>query len=233
MSGAGFDHMQVSRKRLEICLASAEFWVDELPRYADRNQRRADWWAIASGGVAAITGLSIWPVLTAHSSDLAKAVVSGATLVAAMLALVPRIKNYADNAGQARELSSRYGSLRGRLVDITQADDVDQAEVRALLAEFQAAKEKKDSLRGLPDRAKTEARLAKAQRKKAAAQEAQAKAQQAEAEAQRAAAVMQQDATAAQAGALQARAGLADLEVATLGLERLAAQAKADRAEDG
>jgi len=155
----------VSEERLRICRSSAEFWVNALPRYADRNQRLADRFAIASGTVSALTGLSIWSSLTHTSSYWSKAIVSAAALIAAMLALVPRIKNYADNAGQARELSSRYGNVLGKLIDLTApvsgdshvmgAAVTDPEVVRSVIAEFQATKEKKDALRNLPDRPKS------------------------------------------------------------------------------
>ena len=187
-SNAAPEKVSVSAKRLRICLESANFWVDELPAYADRNQRRADRYAIASGTIAALTGLAIWPVLTTHSSNWAKAAVSGATLLAAIFALVPRIKNYADNAGQARELSRRYGDLRGKLIDLTEPGGYDAGEAQAVIAEFQAAKEKKDLLRALPDRAKTETRQAKIRQLQAAAEQTTAQVERAAAEAKTAAA---------------------------------------------
>ncbi len=150
----------VSAKRIEVCLQSASFWVDELPRYADRQQQRADSWAIAAGILSAITSLSIWPLLEKGSDPPQLVLVSTVALLAAICALVPRVKNYAELAGQARELSSRYGSLKGDLIDLANTKPLDQERARVVVTEFQATKEKKDALRGLPDRAKGEIRLA-------------------------------------------------------------------------
>src|SRR6185312_2045221 len=138
--------------------ASATFWTRELPIYADGRQRWADAWAIAAGILAAATSLAIFPVLGDDSSDLEKVVVSVVAFAAAICALIPRIRNYGELAGQARELASRYGSLKGDLLDLSKADPVDQERARTIVTEFQAAKEKKDSLRGLPDRTKVELR---------------------------------------------------------------------------
>ena len=44
--------------RLRECLSSARFWVAELPRYADRQQHRADFWGDPVGDA----GSGYWPV---------------------------------------------------------------------------------------------------------------------------------------------------------------------------
>jgi hypothetical protein len=146
----------VSRERVETCLRSATFWVVALPKYADRQQRKADLWAIAAGVLAALTGLAIFPVLTDSSTDLEKVLVSLVAFVAAICALVPRVMNYAEFAGQARELSSRYGGVVGDLTDLAQAKSYDSEMARRVVEAFEAIKENKDALRGLPDRAAEE-----------------------------------------------------------------------------
>ena len=150
----------VSMERIGICLASATFWTRELPVYADSRQLRADFWAIAAGLLAALTSLSIFPVLGDGSTDLQKWVISIVAFLAAICALIPRVKNYGELAGQARELASRYGSLEGDLLDLSHAKPMDQERARTVVTEFQATKEKKDGLRGLPDRAHVEIRRA-------------------------------------------------------------------------
>jgi hypothetical protein len=63
--------------------------------------------------------------------------------------------NYAEMAGQARELASRYGSLLGDLVDLDVTPHrVDQQVALAVVTAFEATKQKKDALRRLPDRKK-------------------------------------------------------------------------------
>jgi hypothetical protein len=145
-------------------LDSASFWVDELPRYADRNQTLADAWSIFAGVVASVTGLLVWPVLSDSSTSVEKAVVSAGALAAAISALIPRVKNYAERAGRARELTSRYGNVKGQLVDAVEAGragSLDHEAASAAVGEFAATKEKKDALRGLPDRAAREERLSR------------------------------------------------------------------------
>jgi hypothetical protein len=150
----------VSSERVRNCLKSATFWVNELPRYADRQQQLADSWAIAAGILAALTSLAIFPVLTDTSTDLEKAIVSAIAFLAAICALIPRVRNYAELAGQARELSSRYGAIVGDLLDLATADAMPQAAARAIVDEFEGIKERKDALRALPDRIRVEIRRA-------------------------------------------------------------------------
>lgn len=187
----GWHGVPVSPTNLQDCLRSAKFWVDELPRYADRQQRWADFWALMSGFFAAVASLSVWPILGPDSTALEKAAVSTVALAAAMCALVPRVRNYAELAGQAREVTSRYGSLVGDLTDLAAMDPLDQAQARIVVTEFDATKQKKDSLRGLPDRRKAEIRLAKADRKLAEARQETAKAEKASAEEETAAKIAQ------------------------------------------
>src|ERR1700752_2047833 len=110
----------VSMERLEECRDSAYFWVNALPEYADRNQSKADFWAILAGVLAAITSLSIYPVLGPGSGMPAKTIVSVVALASAVCALVPRVKNYGEMAGTARVLAAQYGSVYGRLLDIVE-----------------------------------------------------------------------------------------------------------------
>jgi hypothetical protein len=159
----------VSRERVNICLASSTFWTRELPKYADSKQFWADNWAIAAGILAALTSLAIFPILDDDSTVIEKAFISLVALAAAICALIPRVKNYAELAGAARELSSRYGSLEGDLIDLSNAKPMDQERARTVVVEFQATKEKKDALRGLPDRATVELRRLETERRLAEA----------------------------------------------------------------
>ena len=58
----------VSTERVRVCRDSANFWVHELPRYADRQQASADFWSILAGILAAITSLAIFPVVANDSA---------------------------------------------------------------------------------------------------------------------------------------------------------------------
>ena len=176
----------VSSARIENCLRSAGFWVNELPRYADRQQIKADFWAITAGILAAITSLAIFPVLGNTPTTEQKFIVSAAALLSAICALVPRVKNYGEMAGQARELSSRYGGIVGDLVDLSHAPAIDQERATAIVEEFESIKSKKDGLRGLPDRESVEIRRMDMARKVSEARTKTAEAARVEAEAERA-----------------------------------------------
>jgi hypothetical protein len=106
----------ISVQRLQECLASAKHWERVLPRYADRQQRKADWLAYATAGVAAITSLAIFPTADGGGTA-AKVVVSLFAFVAAVLALIPRVENFGEMAGKARSLHATFGHHIGQLED--------------------------------------------------------------------------------------------------------------------
>lgn len=151
---AGTAAAPISKARLRMCVDSTTYWAVELPRYANRQQDKADRWALAAGVVGAITGLSAFPTLE-NTGLWGRVAVAAAAFLAAALALVPRVKNYAEMAGKAREIASAYGPLRGGFVDAYAEMETgrgsDDAR-RALVEEFQAVKAKKDELRYLPQR---------------------------------------------------------------------------------
>ena len=133
------------------------------------KQASADFWSILAGILAAITSLAIFPVVANDSGTLVKVLVSAFALAAAICALVPRVKNYAELAGQARQLTSRYGGVLGNLIDLGELKSLDKHQARAVtvVTEFSSIKEKKDMLRGLPDRQKVEAQRANWRRRAA------------------------------------------------------------------
>lgn len=154
----------VSKARLQLCYDSAGFWAGELPRYARFQQSKADVWAIATGVLAAITSLSVFPVVDAGSGNATKLIVAVPAFLAAVAALIPRVKNYAEMAGQARELAPQYGPLVGTFLDLLEGYDagVEGEDVarRKALQDFQEVKARKDALRYLPDRSKKEQKRA-------------------------------------------------------------------------
>jgi hypothetical protein len=137
----------VCMKNLAECRDSAYFWVNALPEYADRNQSKADLWSILAGVLAAITGLSIFPVLGQGSGILVKTIVSAVALTSAVSALVPRVKNYGEMAGTARVLAAQYGSVYGRLLDVVESGAKNQHAAKVVVAQFDSIKAKKDALR--------------------------------------------------------------------------------------
>jgi hypothetical protein len=177
----------VSEARVQNCRKSAAFWVNELPRYADKMQRRADFWAIAAGILAAATSVAVFPILSDTSTFAEQLLVSGAAFLSAICALFPRVMNYAEAAGSARELSSRYGGIVGDLIDLAEAKPFNPAAARPIVEEFEAIKERKDGLRGLPDRDAIEMRRADVARRLAEAELRRAEVEKAAAEARKAA----------------------------------------------
>jgi hypothetical protein len=160
----------VTKERVLECLESAGFWVKALPKYADSQQFWADVCGIVAGLVSAVMGLAIWPVLTGvDQSGITELtpgawLFSGAALLAASIALVPRILNFGEMAGQARELTSRYGSVLGALEDVAWADRFDPIAARPAVDEFESTKVKKDGLRRLPNKEKMLEKWAKERR---------------------------------------------------------------------
>lgn len=152
----------ISKERVEECLKSAHGWQRQLPLYADRQQFWADLWAISAGILASITGLAIFPVAAGNQSTWTKWIVSIVALASAISALMPRVKNYGEQAGSARVLAAQYGSVYGRLLDLTKCDEIPQHAAKTVLLEFQSTNEKKDALRGIADyRGKTRYRRIK------------------------------------------------------------------------
>lgn len=139
----------ICEERLTDCLASAWSWSGDLPRFADSCQSKADRWAIAAGILAASTSVSVYPLLTKSDAPWAKFVLSFIAMLSAISALVPRVKNYGEQAGTARVLAAQYGSVYGRLLDIVRDTDLNQRAARLVVDEYQAIKAKKDTLRGI------------------------------------------------------------------------------------
>lgn len=146
--------LPISAKRVTGCLASAEYWSVALPRFGDRNQALADTWAVLTGVVGALTGLAVWPVLADDSSQLQKLLISIGALATAICQLIPRVRNYAEVAAQAKSIGGEYGELVGRLTDLAEADlGSSQTQAHAVISDFQSTKARKDSLRRIPARA--------------------------------------------------------------------------------
>jgi hypothetical protein len=112
------DDVPVSQTNLRLSLDSSRYWIAFLPEYANDMQRRADRWAIAAGLLAALTGLSAWADVEQSSNILLRVVVVVASLSSATCSLVPRVKNYGEMAGHARELCSQYRRVYGHLLDL-------------------------------------------------------------------------------------------------------------------
>ena len=138
--------------RLNDYLRNAGRWSHILPQFADRWQCKADSWAILAGILALVSGSTIIATIfpaTGGNDNIAKVVGSAFALASSICAQVPRIKGYAEESGAARVLAAHYGSIHDRLLDLVQLQPVNEHAAQAIVAEFQAVKEKKNLLRGL------------------------------------------------------------------------------------
>jgi hypothetical protein len=145
----------VSSTSIVECLNSAKYWIAVLPEYANDMQRRADRWAITSGVFSAIAGLTVWATIDKSTRVWAQVLVAVISFASAVAALVPRVKNYGEMAGQARQLSSSYGRAEGHLVNANNwpaAERNDQV-LQKVIEDFDNVKSSKDTnLRDLPPR---------------------------------------------------------------------------------
>ena len=73
-------------------------------------------------------------------------------LATAICALVPKVMQYGEMAGQAREVIKRYGNVYGELMDVEASGDHDSPAARRVIDEFQQTKAAKDALRRLPNK---------------------------------------------------------------------------------
>jgi hypothetical protein len=143
--------LPVTKERVRECLKSATFWAEKLPLQADHFQHKADTWAIASGMLSVLTSLTIWVTLIESSTWYAQAIATAAAILAGAASLVPRIEKFGERSGEARALGTRYGAIKGRLIDLEAVvDQPKYGEVaRELVGEFEKIKSAKDQLPGL------------------------------------------------------------------------------------
>ena len=144
----------VSERTVLDCLNSSKYWIAVLPEYANDMQRRADRWAIVAGALSAVGGLGVWLTIMKDARTWVQFAVSAVAFAAAIAALVPRVKNYGEMAGQARQLMTPYGHIEGLLRDaVEQRGDgwPPHQDLRGVIEAFDATKASKDTnLRHLP-----------------------------------------------------------------------------------
>lgn len=153
-------NIDITKQNLEECLSSARFWAKELPQFAHREQNRADFFAILAGIFAVITGASVYPVAQEGTPAWARYLIALPAIAAAICAVFPNVRNYAETATRARELATAYGPLVGVLIDAVHAQEgsLDQADLHNLMRQFHEVKGRKDQLRRLPDRSRKQSR---------------------------------------------------------------------------
>ncbi|MER6975479.1 hypothetical protein ACFVDI_04885 [Nocardioides sp. NPDC057767] len=146
-------NIAITLQNLEECLRSVTHWTDELPRYASREQGKADRFAITAGVLAAVTGASIYPVAQSDGPAWLSLVLALPALVAAICAVFPNVRNYSEMAGRARELTTSYGPLKGVFMDAVEGyPTLSQDEAHKLMKKFHQVKGKKDQLQRVPTR---------------------------------------------------------------------------------
>jgi len=139
----------ITEARIRKCLESADHWAKHLPAYAEHHQRLSDRFTICAAIFATITGLSVWALLAASPDWRAQLFVSAFAIIAATVGIVPKVKNYAEAAGKARELTTQYGAVAGDLLDSLEAinnkTSTDMA-LRRVVNDFELIKKSKDLL---------------------------------------------------------------------------------------
>lgn len=123
-----------------------------LPKFANRSQRMANRITALSSILAAATSLTIWVTLQQSPAWWAKVIVASATLVAAVLALLPRIYQWNEHATEARKLSSEYGHLYGDILKLegeANGKGFDQAKIDELRSKLEALKERRQNIDAL------------------------------------------------------------------------------------
>jgi hypothetical protein len=145
----------VSKSRVEECLDSAKFWTDEIGGYGQRMRERADFYAILSAILSAVTSLGVWSTVAASTRPIAIVAVSSIGVLAAVVAIIPTIKGYGGCAEKAAALAPEYAHVKGDLMDALTAlhDDPKSGKVRAnnAVKDFEKIKREKDALRPFPE----------------------------------------------------------------------------------
>lgn len=111
-------------------------------------QQRADNYAITAALLSALTGLSVWATLSSATEWWAQAAVAVVAFAAAAVGIIPRIKNYGEAAGKARELSTAYGKILGELTDVVPwtGPAAHDPTIRHVIDAFEDLKGRKDAL---------------------------------------------------------------------------------------
>lgn len=136
-------------------MASAKGWATSLKPAADNLQLRADALSITAGVLSVITGLGIYGSWTAGEavSPLVKLIATATAIAAGVLAVIPRVKRYAERAQEVRALATRYGEILGELMDVhhlpgsTSKEVIEfQQRARVVMDKFQSIKSDKDRI---------------------------------------------------------------------------------------
>jgi hypothetical protein len=105
----------VTKKDVEECEFSAQFWASELGVFAERMRGRSRLLSILSGGLSALAGLGVWSTLSASSDWLAVFLVSLVSFLTTFLVIIQQTMKYGECAGAAENLPSLYANALGDL----------------------------------------------------------------------------------------------------------------------
>lgn len=146
----------ISEASLQECERSATFWAEHIGHYASDLQQRADNYAIAAAILSTVTGLAVWPLITSSTDWWGQLIVSAMALAAAIVATVPKTRNYADGARTATTLAVEYahhvGALRDALDSLKHDNRPDDAALEKIRGAFEATRAQKEALRPFPDK---------------------------------------------------------------------------------
>ena len=146
-------NIPVSTASLKESLKSVTHWEQELPKFAEREQNKADTFAIVAGVFAAVTAAAILPVTQDGAPTWQRLLVTAMPLIAAVCAVFPNVRKYSETATLARELTAEYGPLVGAFEGALDPNKhSSQAELHKLMKKFHQVKAKKDQLHRLPPR---------------------------------------------------------------------------------
>ena len=140
---------------------SSLFWSEHLARYGASMRKRSNNFAVAAAAVSTITGAAIWTTVSKSSETWAQILVGAIAVLAAILALVPKLWGYSDCATNAPTVGSKYGK---QLENLRKAhDDLDAGvagasdKAWAAILEFYDIREEKEKLTPYPSKLQAEA----------------------------------------------------------------------------
>lgn len=159
-SAWGDGTLPVSVERLAICRDSAEFWTQRLGTFGEELETKADVYAIVALGLSTLTAGAVWTTVSSSTDVWAQVAVTIIALLAALAVGVPKTRNFSGGAVKASELSTRYGSVYGDLLDAVKALEAHQSiandDLRRLVEKFESIKAEKDNMHPKPRRLQQE-----------------------------------------------------------------------------
>lgn len=140
---------------------SSLFWSEHLARYGARMRKRSNIYAVAAAVVSTITGATIWTTFSKSPETWAQILVGAIAVLAAVLALIPKLWGYSDCAINAPAIGSKYGKqlekLRKAHDDLDAGVEGASDKAWAAIIEFYDIREEKEKLTPYPSKLQAEA----------------------------------------------------------------------------